>query len=669
MSTESGDFGYDCNFKSGLNIIRGDNSSGKSTLTNALIYSLGMEQLVGGIGVKTLPYALKEYVEGTQKEKVKISFSYVYIEISNKNNDTITLKRPIISDDKNSKLVEVIDGAYLSDGKSSYNVTPTFLHDSGSAQDRKAGFFSYLENFMGLQLPQVAGSSGGEVKLYLQAIFSALLIEQKRGWTDYIANTPYFAIRDVKTKTVEFLLGLDVFENERKKAALSADIAKIQQRWLEERQILKLSSDSNNIIVSGVRENADNNFDTNLISLHKPVNGEEVQIYSYISSLVSKIEGIEKKANKVRVDASDHLIKAYNDCKSELDKLISSFDVTNADIRIANSRLNEYETTVEGIQEELKKNKVALKLKNFGAEQELQIANDVCPSCHSQIDDSLLLADTLVQPMSIDENVKYLESQKKMILRYINGLNKSLKNLNIQSTSLSEEISEKRAFCLSMKKDLRSFDAISESEIRLKIQLEIKIEETTKTIEKINNSIEKLKIISTEYKNAKERLSAIPSRKMSNADLSKLRSFQTSFRELSKEFGYNSAPTDDIEINSDTFFPYLSGIELREVNTDIKSDSSASDFVRLIWAYLISIYTISNKSQGKHPGLIVFDEPAQHSMGVSSINALLKTLASQKSLQSIVAASFDESDQVFSSSVQDVDHHFISVGDKLLKKL
>ncbi len=84
------------------------------------------------------------------------------------------------------------------------------------------------------------------------------------------------------------------------------------------------------------------------------------------------------------------------------------------------------------------------------------------------------------------------------------------------------------------------------------------------------------------------------------------------------------------------------------LNTDIKSDSSASDFVRLIWAYLLSIYIVSSKNSGNHLGLIVFDEPAQHSMGVSSINALLKILSSQQSaLQSIVSASFDEDDQVF----------------------
>lgn len=362
------------------------------------------------------------------------------------------------------------------------------------------------------------------------------------------------------------------------------------------------------------------------------------------------------------------MINSYNQSKNELDKLISSLDNSNSDIRLAKSRLQDYKNTKIGIEDELKKNKIALKLKEFGAEQNLEIAKDCCPSCHQKVDDSLLLADTLVQPMSLNENIKYLDSQRKMVARYLNGLEQSIQKLEIQSTGLAEEISDKRMFCLSLKKDLRAFDVVSESEVRLKVQLEDKVSGLTNAIDSINESIEKLKIISIKYKKYRGELAKIPTRKMSNYDSKKLRELQSYFRDLAQLFGYKSAPTTDIEINP-TLFPYLSGIELREVNTDIKSDSSASDFVRLIWAYLISIYSVSNKYNGNHLGFLVFDEPAQHSMAVSSINSLFKALSKEEALQSIVAASFDESDRVFSESVDGVEYKLITVGEKLLKPL
>ncbi|EML0164017.1 AAA family ATPase, partial [Vibrio cholerae] len=40
------DYGYRIEFKRGLNVIRGANSSGKSTFVNSLIYALGMEEII-----------------------------------------------------------------------------------------------------------------------------------------------------------------------------------------------------------------------------------------------------------------------------------------------------------------------------------------------------------------------------------------------------------------------------------------------------------------------------------------------------------------------------------------------------------------------------------------------------------------------------------------------
>ncbi|MFI8751638.1 hypothetical protein ACIGG6_16755 [Vreelandella lionensis] len=206
----------------------------------------------------------------------------------------------------------------------------------------------------------------------------------------------------------------------------------------------------------------------------------------------------------------------------------------------------------------------------------------------------------------------------------------------------------------------------TESDLRVKLQLEDKIDNLLKAEKSINSSLERFSAISNEFKDVKAKLVGIPERKSSSEDLLKYRRFQQYFRSYASFFGYKSAPTSDIEINKDTLFPYLAGLELRQVNTDIKSDSSASDFVRLIWAYLLSIFSASEELGGNHTGLILFDEPGQHSMGVTSVNALLKTISNQMKLQGIVAASFDESDEVFEESVIGVDYHLIKCGYKLL---
>lgn len=666
LNTSDGEYGFECEFKTGLNIIRGNNSSGKSTLVNALIYSLGMEEILGGKGERTLPYALKDYVENEKKDKLRIASSYVYLQVSNNKNDVVTLKRAINSSDKNTKLIEVIHGNYLTCPNEKLKVTPKYLHDKGSAQNLEAGFFSFLENFLGLNLPAVPSLNGGEVKLYIQTVFSALFVEQKRGWTDYIANTPYYGIRDVRTKIVEFLLGLDVFENDRKKSHLLSSLTDIQSCWTEEKVKIRLLEEEHAISVVGVKNTADDMFDSKLVRVIKEIDGTSIDLNNYIIGLVRKIETIEELENRTKDDVSIELLNNYKESKEMLDQLVSMFDSANAEIRLSKSRLSEYLSAKSEIEKDLEKNKTAEKLKKFGAEQGLSLANDSCPACHQHIDDSLFLADTLIQPMSIEENVKYLDSQKKMVTRYIEGLAKTLVKLESQSREYSENISEKRALCLSLKKQVRLTGSATESDLRVKLHLESKIDNLVKAEKSINSSFEKLAVISNDFKNIKATLAGIPERKSSFKDNQKYKKFQEYFRGYADIFGYKSAPSSDIEINKDTLFPYLAGLELREVNADIKSDSSASDFVRLIWSYLLSIFSTSEELDGNHVGLIILDEPGQHSMGGTSVNALLKILSSQTKLQSIVAASFDESDEVFEESVIGVNYSLIECGYKLL---
>ena len=72
--TRNGEIAYDEQFHKGVNIIRGENSSGKSTITHLLFYGLG------GTYLNFVPQAKK--------------CQYIYVEI-NISNCELTLKREI----------------------------------------------------------------------------------------------------------------------------------------------------------------------------------------------------------------------------------------------------------------------------------------------------------------------------------------------------------------------------------------------------------------------------------------------------------------------------------------------------------------------------------------------------------------------------------------------
>ena len=84
--TPDGLYGFEQSFQKGLNIIRGNNSSGKSSLFQAILYALGLEELLGGKNEKTMQSVLKDQVEFPDSDFHKILQSEVYLEIEN--NDT-----------------------------------------------------------------------------------------------------------------------------------------------------------------------------------------------------------------------------------------------------------------------------------------------------------------------------------------------------------------------------------------------------------------------------------------------------------------------------------------------------------------------------------------------------------------------------------------------------
>ena len=89
-------YGFTYQFTSGLNILTGDNSSGKSTIFACIYYCLGLEQLIGSKGVKALPPVLHQQIKMGNRN-IQVSSSFCTMNITAKNGKSYTLKRWIKS--------------------------------------------------------------------------------------------------------------------------------------------------------------------------------------------------------------------------------------------------------------------------------------------------------------------------------------------------------------------------------------------------------------------------------------------------------------------------------------------------------------------------------------------------------------------------------------------
>lgn len=354
---------------------------------------------------------------------------------------------------------------------------------------------------------------------------------------------------------------------------------------------------------------------------------------------------------------------------TELQELSVRHERASASLAETNLGLREFEVLLVEASEDLAKNKTAAKLRDLGAVHEITTAEDRCPTCNQPVEDTLLAIAVTGPQMDLATNISYLKSQQRMLQRQISGLQSGLKEKEMRVRHIASEIARKRDVLTAMRKDVNTGALESKGVVRRQVQIEVEVEALERLQTEADGAFRRLAEIAQRWSDNETEKRNLPKDAYTDGDISRIAQFQTDFRKNATSFGYRSAPVSDIDIDEEKLVPTLAQMTLCEFRTDIKSDSSASDFVRLIWSYLLALHQSSSSHgvNGNHIGLLMLDEPGQHSMAVESQHALLKVLSSEAGLQSIVAASFDESEDVFINPTRAVPHRLIEWDGKLLR--
>ena len=673
ISTAQGEYGFTFEFSRNLTVIRGSNSSGKSTFYNTLLYGLGMEELIGGKGEKVLPYAVKDYfVQG--EHSVTVDSSEVLVELENSSGRSVTLRRAIRDSVRQVKLGEIFEGAHLTEDIELSTPQPTYLFDAGSAQ-KQEGYFQFLERFMGYQLPQVPTTNGGMAKLYLQTIFAALAVEQKRGWTDYIANIPFFGIRDPRIRVTEFLLGLGVFERQAKRAELDAASMSIDSDWRKTYDTFRQAATANNILIEGLSPTPVSTLDPTTVLLLKSDGKTKISLHEQVSKLRGEHARLGEKAEAYGKATGAEALQELETTSAELQRLSVLHERATTNLTLQKAALDELRLLLAAANEDIERNKTAQKLRNLGAQMELEVATDHCPTCHQEVDDTLLLGIVTGPQMDLETNIAYLDSQRKMLQSQINGAVEEIRQSEIAATSIGVRLAATHDYRNSLRGDVSTGVAESRAIVRRQIQIELELSNLQALEAQAEALVAKFKEIADRLAANQTARRALPKDTYSSTDVARISLFEKNFRANASSFGYESADIANIRISLDTLTPILSELELREIRTKVQTsltaDSSASDFVRLIWSYLLALYQTSSTPgyEGHHPGLLLMDEPGQHSMRPASQRSLLQLLIAQRGLQAIVAASFDENESVFMEATTGLDFKLIQWEGKVIQPM
>lgn len=195
----------------------------------------------------------------------------------------------------------------------------------------------------------------------------------------------------------------------------------------------------------------------------------------------------------------------------------------------------------------------------------------------------------------------------------------------------------------------------------LRVELRDRLLRLEGVVERFDELQVKLEGLAAESAAVKAAIKDLPKDELSDEDRKKLRALHRSFVEQLRAYDFGSFSNDMVQIGYDDYLP-------RRDDFDLQADISASDSVRVIWAYLLGLLEVGEEFHTNHPGFVVFDEPKQQSAKDISFAALLKRASKGASSRQVIFAT-SEPLETLNSMLEDVPHTLHVVDGYLLHKL
>lgn len=645
-------YGFDFLFEQGLNIVAGPNSRGKTTINTCIYYALGMEELLGAHNEKALDKALKEEFTIRVNEEedgvtYKVLSSKIILEIENESNLIVCLERYIKPNNteeiKTSNIiVHYCTFENINDERNQTRQEVFFVNSRGNNEDPN-GFYNWLSGFIGIQLPQVSNSARSDnySPLYLQTVFSALFIEQTKGWSDFFATMPFFGITKAKEKIVEFILGLNEIKLSTQKDILNKEKSIITEDWRRKiKSFSYLERQTNSIIINVPEELTTDKAEIDRINiLFSTSEDEKISFDEFLSQRITIVEELENRPLSTIKENREEAVLEFNKQKDEYFKLKDYIERFENKLRIEKQQFASINKQLSIVESEIKDH---INLQKVFSENIInERGANHCPTCSQEVTTDLISTNNIKIPqLTLEENTNFLKSQKKIIESSIGSLKETVGEKETLLQYFKNSLRQKEILIKSLSKDLIADDrAFSESEVVKKLQLEREIESLRLLKESITELKNELEALANKYHNNTIEIANLD--ESEKEDEVKLSDFETQYKDYLFGFGYESNEKYQISINRKEpfkYFPVYKNHRNDTIPQSIRINSSASDFVRNIWAYTIGL--LNNGTN--HPGVIIFDEPGQHRTNLSSLKSLFKTTSEITKKQTIIFTSIDK---------------------------
>ena len=647
-------YGADLSFDDGLNLIRADNSAGKSTCMASIVWALGLEGMLGPQHAVPLPHAMTSRIEGPDGTEHSVTESHVTLEVRRSDGAHLTIRRQVIgSADRN--LVTTWEGPTLSNPNAYYELRDYYVRRPGAAQYER-GFHRYLVDWCGWNLPEVARFDDSKSLLYLEAIAPLWIVEQKRGWAGLQAQTPgHLRIREVKKRALEYTLALDALARRARIQEIERELDSIRQQWLGAVAGFRAEAKQLGGITRGVPQQPTGDWPPTpepSILISKGIEWMPIREAARESAeRLAAVGALLRSREEASVEISSELGAA----EEELEIAMAAIAQLRQSVAVDRESADQAERRLAAIRLDKRRHQDLLVLRQLGSEDDSLLQTESCPVCSRVLGDVLLEEDSREHILGVQETVDYLSAQEDLTKTVLAATASSLEAREIQLNGLARRSAELRSRILALQSDLVGDAELGKTADILAARQRLESYENLE--QSFSGLLTDLSEFSATFRTAQAELSDLRSDELSTSDRNTLAGLQREFLGQLTRYGFKSFDPDSMTISPDSYQPAHEGY-------NPEFESSASDVIRIIWSYLLSLQHVSQELDLNHPGFVIFDEPRQQMTHELSFRELLRQAATHGG-QIVFATS--ESRQNLEDMLSGLRSNTIDFNGKILK--
>jgi hypothetical protein len=357
----------------------------------------------------------------------------------------------------------------------------------------------------------------------------------------------------------------------------------------------------------------------------------------------------------------EELEEQLSSAESDLAANMARLEALNSDEELIHVQLGALGRRLGTVEEELRRYGQLVALQSLGSVvAPHSIEDGDCPTCHQSLEHVESIEGNA---LPVEETREALRQDRQTVRALINEAEERLALLEARRNAWTEEIRALRLKVRALRSDLTAATGTpSTTKIQEAIEQEQELARLATFEARFLEDADDWSVTARRWSDALSSLRELGNLGWSTSDTAKIRAWTASLQALLADFDFNSSKPAEVEID-EGMKPVVDGY-------DIGFQGSASDGIRLRWAYLLSLLETCVSFAGNHPGLLLMDEPGQQGIETESLASMYRHVASTTSAVGQVFLTTSVPVEMIDEWMGDTPRTIIDLGaEQLLKRV